>query len=776
MPRTPFGNVTKSIAGSLSWLQVLDALNIPHRPQVLPLGIDCPFCSSTMRLYHDAATGGSWFHCRPCGKHGDLVELASQVWQLPAHATLLKLKASGVEIDPELTQESRVQQYVTAHVDYRADVASLWGQAQHNLYGNDSTQWEGLQHLLGLSGKLELNRWQRGPGRLFGGLTTEAVYDVLQPQCMVVPPGRKARVNVSASRIFKGRGWKQVLAIPFYDLPGRISAFLFVGRQARPEDYILNCIYHGGQGAFEVGLAFTHTLETAETRWNHNVVVTDDVVAAMWIQWQHFHSNLDALPILGWQDRGKFKTWHGWQQLDTYKITFWANELDERVFHQASKLNANICLRGKKTRTRRRLNETVARYTSDGVVRNIIEQGKPWYVALNSHCAQLNDKELEEFLLRLQDRTDIRPLLDRCSRQVRGRADEILKPQLLQQKLITDNRELTERDSGWYYRTNQFDTPQLIVDGILRIDEVIHQDRLDQTWYRGRIIYEGEEVPFTELKTVIEKNPLKWMQDQLLIHSKGLLRFSPSWRSKIVPVALQFHKPAFRQGVDTIGWNAKQKEFVLPQFKIQYGTGLQRSPDPICPVEMPGNLPEPGIDLAELQPMVEHRHASLFWATLTAVLANITAPALNLKPCGIGLRGQGARAAADLVLKAIGGLEWPFGTSIKDLEKTVAVENSHNWPVLFDRNDGASALFHKWVLDNEEHNAMIPVSWWESRVLRINNGWHVIESDDTVDFTNEFYAVQKIVPSFMVKTPKVALSRIVEPWTRRSSLATPGAA
>jgi len=117
---------------------------------------------------------------------------------------------------------------------------------------------------------------------------------------------------------------------------------------------------------------------------------------------------------------------------------------------------------------------------------------------------------------------------------------------------------------------------------------------------------------------------------------------------------------------------------------------------------MPGNLPEPGIDLAELQPMVEHKHAGLFWAALTAVVSNIVAPALGLRPGGIGLRGQGARVAGNLVLKAINGLEHPFGTFIKHFELATAAEQEHNWPVLFNRDDSSLALFHKWVIENED--------------------------------------------------------------------------
>lgn len=49
--------------------------------------------------------------------------------------------------------------------------------------------------------------------------------------------------------VFRGKEWGDVLMVPFYDLPGRISCLLCVGRQGDPEqDYVIKRANRGGRG------------------------------------------------------------------------------------------------------------------------------------------------------------------------------------------------------------------------------------------------------------------------------------------------------------------------------------------------------------------------------------------------------------------------------------------------------------------------------------------------------------------------------------------------
>ena len=47
-------------------------------------------------------------------------------------------------------------------------------------------------------------------------------------------------LNAGRGRVFKGKDWNDVLVIPFYTAPGRIHAFMFIGRDAQaPDDFVL---------------------------------------------------------------------------------------------------------------------------------------------------------------------------------------------------------------------------------------------------------------------------------------------------------------------------------------------------------------------------------------------------------------------------------------------------------------------------------------------------------------------------------------------------------
>ena len=45
---------------------------------------------------------------------------------------------------------------------------------------------------------------------------------------------RTMKCSPSAYRAFPGENWGRVVSVPFDDVPGRISSFLFVGRDANP--------------------------------------------------------------------------------------------------------------------------------------------------------------------------------------------------------------------------------------------------------------------------------------------------------------------------------------------------------------------------------------------------------------------------------------------------------------------------------------------------------------------------------------------------------------
>jgi hypothetical protein len=52
-------------------------------------------------------------------------------------------------------------------------------------------------------------------------------------------------VTNGGNRTVVGDGWGELLAIPLSDLPGRISGYLFIGRDGRMEDIVFRPLYTG---------------------------------------------------------------------------------------------------------------------------------------------------------------------------------------------------------------------------------------------------------------------------------------------------------------------------------------------------------------------------------------------------------------------------------------------------------------------------------------------------------------------------------------------------
>lgn len=101
-------------------------------------------------------------------------------------------------------------------------------------------------------------------------------------------------------RLGVGKGWGDVLAIPCYDLPGRICGFEFIGRQAGPEDRLY---YSGGLDRLgraqlqptplaEAGLAGGAQLLERDARAGQSVLAVADATLLLRLQVRHFAVSL----------------------------------------------------------------------------------------------------------------------------------------------------------------------------------------------------------------------------------------------------------------------------------------------------------------------------------------------------------------------------------------------------------------------------------------------------------------------------------------------------
>lgn len=180
------------------------------------------------------------------------------------------------------------------------------------------------------------------------------------------------------------------------------------------------------------------------------------------------------------------------------------------------------------------------------------------------------------------------------------------------------------------------------------------------------------------------------LRDFLVEQDVGFLQFQHTWAKDSAYIALALGKPKYRSVVDRIGWHSSERRFMFPKFSITHMGEVKSDGSPILVNNPPAaNLMEPYFRpfmRDELDALCANGHeVSMFWAMGASILHNLLAPAMNHKPAGIVLDGEGAQVAGPVLAKAMGCVELDLrrparGQSV--LERINAVGSQHGWPTV----------------------------------------------------------------------------------------------
>jgi len=257
-----------------------------------------------------------------------MVALARSVWGLNLEATAQKLRNLGFAFPSEPSFQDQIEDYIR-WTKADAELESLWNRARERLFADWATNK--------LGGPL---KWPFSsvPGDMRGaccdlfGLTT--CRDVVATFCPSrVVHGKRGRTSVQISHDFPRGGyeWDEILALPFRELPGRITSFLFIGRQSKyPEDFIYRRA-HTAQFGNEFGAWFPPDLICE----NQTIVAFSDVVRAGRLHLKNYRHGLGSCPIVVWYEGAKVQTKHTWELFANKQLVFWEDQMTPAVLRNA---------------------------------------------------------------------------------------------------------------------------------------------------------------------------------------------------------------------------------------------------------------------------------------------------------------------------------------------------------------------------------------------------------------------------------------------------------
>ena len=671
-----------------------------------------------------------------------MLQLASKAWGLSIAATVSRLSSMGVDFGRPITPEV-IEEYLNQYVRKLDRLTDHWKTARTNFIQGKVSVGQLLQ-ALNLRSDLVGNRLSNGPGMIVGAVAAHTAEAAFSPGSM------RGTNNPSAERLFKGV-WKDVLAMPFYDQPGRIRGFLYIGRQGRiPEDTAFKSVALHSDNRnkhYEAGLAYHPDVLNQDEEYGNAVIAVEDPLLMLRLQQRHFGFSTRALPIAVWRDDGKYST-RSWQIFHSRRIVFWTEKPTAALVAQLRQTDGYLTIGADQE------------YWTDQSTRNsarrVLRAALPWHEALTLWLRQAPDADVEELFQAMKIRGETpTKILERCPPELQARIADILRQDLTQKSVLCGKVSVMEQDDGWYGVDVRRNTSELIADACLRIERVLYQPRRQHTYYHGFIRYKGEEVPFCARREVIEKGTFKWMQDFLMARNKGYLRYDPSWSTKAVKVATELYAPEFLSGFDTVGWDSRRNEFIFPTFSISTNGTVGGSHTQFFETDSPARrlgLPQ-ALSPAESESLTSDLSSvRVVWGGVGCLIANILAPAFDEQTSGLALVGSGAEQAGRVLACAFDCRRRSLENGRKQNEQVLADEREHNWPTYMEVPlTTMPSTVARWLeAGGRVRNAMAPTDWLHAVPAQFLGGWRLLKEDASNAIPGDLAPLlSKAIPSYL---------------------------
>jgi hypothetical protein len=734
------GNPGKSLNIHAPWHEVLQLLGINVQVLVLPATVSCPHCKqNSLHVYQDITSGGAWHYCSTCKFAGDTIELVASVWKQDIATTILKLNAHGISFPDDALDPSIIDRYILGHVEYRKGIQALWELSQERLPLNDTHTIAKLHDKFTAGHAASSITWPRRGKSFLGGCHINDVLRAFRHEKVrnSGPDLDPRTLNSGHDRIFKGRGWTDVLVLPHYELPGKIRGFTFIGREGSAKDILYRRVNNHPAGrrpkietnaaAYDPGLTMYETMFSYHSRYKSTTFVLADPVVALRLQLRHLRQSNTPLPVCGSYSDGKLTNRWLWSTAFSRNFIFWGRTLTPDLIQQARHANGKIAV-GKT------LSTLAASPTEKSPTQwlDLMERtAKPWQVVLEDELKVASLPVAESLLLRLRlSSQELKEFSTGCSLDVREKlADLFATAGHGFKSVLVESKTLIETKEGWCLEDGT-----VICDTVIRIEKVVHQPVKNCAYYRGYVERNGNRVEFTDEAEYVELHIGKWLRNKLISAGLGRPKVSRTWQKHLLTIAQSFHEPENVVGIDSFGWKEEQQSFVFPHFVLRRNGEVVD--DPLVRVVSDNS---PAVALRRPQLLTPQQvtqlnepgeHLDVFWATTACVVSNIISPAFNLPPTGIALFGAGATMAGRAAARTLGCVDVELGqqTMGSALRKLHTANTAHGWPfVLKKYGTVKNKTLRAWLADPEAKNCVVVAGWYQAQVLMLNGGWNVIE-------------------------------------------------
>lgn len=719
----------------VKWEPLVRYLGLGESVNALPAAINCPFCKGvkTNILYPDPFYNNVWFHCNNCKAAGDPIMLAAQELGMDVRSTAFNLKALDLIDDYYyFTAALDIYQYKVhkAHLKHMA----FWEKCKSSDLIFTSTEVRTTCEKLGISVPRDARYWQNGMGKMIGFASREDCESGTAPPKMHEEDDPCEYTKHSGDyRSFIGKHWKNVIVVPFFDMPGRIREFKFISMNEGRLVYANKILHHRKIHQKSAALAFFDQIVKGT---NHeDLVVTDTLETAIRLHAKQLKEGRSLLPVVSVADFGQLDFL---KSLFPFKFTICNPKLGVETFPaikaSRSKVyidsNANTVLAKSST------------ITWLDVVRN---SAKDWKEVLENWLLTVRKPEAQAAVGNIEFSTQDFQEIDQGNYP--SISDVLKSLDRHNHRVVTVMGEkFYQTTDGWILLSNHN-----VISAATVTIQSIFKDTDDREKIAGYVSYKQKKHLFFKPSVELKDKGADFIRDVLVDNGIVCVDVDKRFTKFFYDIALAFHTPKVVHVSDNFGWNASEQLFRFKSFSISIDgtytldelTTLQRSHTPGSNILPPDDLSKPTVSdflaIAE-----DHEFGSTFWLLAAYCVRSLLAPVLGLKPMPVFYYSN--KNTEEMIHKVCEIL------SIVDTEGHKYSDKARNWPMLLPTTlrKRVKGSFEVWLTTEDKPNCIVELRPQELHPLRLLANYPVFNLDAAISGTANMASYRKVMPHFLV--------------------------
>lgn len=545
----------------------------------------------------------------------------------------------------------------------------------------------------------------------------------------------------------QSRDWKEVIVIPFYDLPGRVSALQFCHLKGdKPTPFHYRGINPGFHGDFykRPGIGMFQAMEKSDPQLGDDLFVFADPVIALR---SHIIKLKDgtglSLPLVAFYPESKPASFLR-EHCPSRRLIFWSHQLDAQFFKHVQATDGWVA----DHRPTENMFHFLNRQTPQHWINHLRKVARRWEAVLEDHIANMPLVELTAFMLRLDWTDDILDrFIDGCASVTRERLDDIRTKGRQYKRISHNGYWVMDTDRGW--QNSRHD--EIISEVVFYLDKVIHYED-GRHFYQGKARYGACTLDFTAPVDQFDKRPLQWLREYFIKNNAGAPTYMSIWQKSSLLISQKFQSPKTVPGIDHCGWNERKAAFTFLDNIIRVGGEFEKhelpSPEPLLSVQLP--LPsEFSADDVELL-SESHYSTDLCWSVAGCILHDVLARVFRYDTGGLMLTGEGSENAIKIAM-ALGCPEWKLDIDHHqwpDNAYITRMEERACWPIVFPLKMSHTTNPRLW-LRQPRHNSIVRCNWDSAHTHMLCSRWKYIDIQHHMLEQQVIQAMKRAIPAFL---------------------------